>query len=531
MKFIFGVLALAFARVALAQDILTVLREQDGVSQFTDLLSQYLDLVDYLNTGVHTLLVPTDSAISQTKSSMPDIFADNSSTRALVEYHILKDTHPTATFSNASQLVPTLLTNATYTNVTGGQRVELLEKDGQATLISAVKAEAKVSHGDVLYVGGLVHIIDSMLQIPLSFPSTITKANLTYLVALLKKGNWLTPTSIAYKLAVETPDLTILGPNDEKYGADFTGWDGLTQDQLDHIFVYHALPEVVYSTDMKNSSQFQTLANITVTARSYGGISPESALFFNDAHLTGSNYITSNGVFQVIDRPLDPTDSTATPSTTEINEILGLPTKASSKGITTAAIVGIVIGIIAIIVALGLGLALRTRVRRKRQQRDSMLGATVSSSTYRQMPPNYHEAMNDNQRPTQRSSIHPGRINAELPARPTSVARSIASIRGALWPSRPPQHNIVELDAKDYHVHVSELGSDGTNSTQNRSAHDGSTAGARSDTGAAPARPPRTPPELDGVQRSQRGSPGSRSHVSITFHGDRPRHIGFQAQY
>jgi len=462
---------------------------------------------------------------------MPDVFADNSNTRALVEYHILKDTHPTATFSNTSQLVPTLLTNTSYTNVTGGQRVELLEQDGQPIFLSAVQAESKISHGDVLYVGGLVHIVDSVLQIPLSFPSTITKANLTHLVALLNKGNWLTPTSIAYKLAVETPDLTILVPNNENYGAHFTGWDGLSQDQLDQIFVYHVLQEVVYATSMKNGSQFPTMANLTVTARTYDGGTNESAIFLNNALLTGSNYITSNGVFQVIDRPLDPTDSTAAPSTTDVNDALGLPVRAPSKGITTAAVVGIVIGILAVLVTLGLVFALRARMRKRRAQTEPTRGGAISSSSYRQMPPDYHEAMGDSRRLTQRTSIHPARTNAPLPARPDSVARSIASIRGALWPSRPPQNNVVELDAKDYHVHVNELGSEESNSAQNRSTNDSSTAGARSHTGDAPARPPRTPPELDGIQRSRRGSQGARSHVSITFHGETPRHIGFQAQY
>jgi len=56
MKLILGVFALAFAQLAHAQDILAVLGQQDGVSQFTEILSQHTDLVDYLNTGVHVSL-------------------------------------------------------------------------------------------------------------------------------------------------------------------------------------------------------------------------------------------------------------------------------------------------------------------------------------------------------------------------------------------------------------------------------------------------------------------------------------------
>ena len=54
MKVILSGLAVLLTHFASAQNILTVLGQQDGVSLFTDMLSQYSDLVDYLNTGVHT---------------------------------------------------------------------------------------------------------------------------------------------------------------------------------------------------------------------------------------------------------------------------------------------------------------------------------------------------------------------------------------------------------------------------------------------------------------------------------------------
>lgn len=40
--------------LAIAQDILTVLNQQDDVSQFTDILTQNQDVVDQLNGGSHT---------------------------------------------------------------------------------------------------------------------------------------------------------------------------------------------------------------------------------------------------------------------------------------------------------------------------------------------------------------------------------------------------------------------------------------------------------------------------------------------
>lgn len=465
---------------------------------------------------------------------MPEIFADNTSTRALVEYHILKDTHPSASFSNRSQLVSTLLNNTAFTNVTGGQRVELVRKDGQPTFLSAVKAESRISHGDVLYVGGVIHIIDAVLQIPVSVPSTITKAKLTDLVALLDKGNWLTPNSVAYNLTLYTPDLTILGPNNPQYGADFTGWNGLSQEQLDEIFLYHAVPRVIYTTDMKNNSQLPTRANKSITARDYdSATSSESAIFLDQGLLTGANYITSNGVLHILDRILDPSHAGATPISSDVDAAVGLEITQPKQGLTTAAVVGIVIGILAILVTAGLVLALRIRLNRKRQlgTAGNKVSGAISSSRYRQMPPDYQTAVQlpntTPSRTSQHISIIAARANAPLPPRPRSVARSVASLRGAIWPSRPPQHSIIELDAKDaaYHVTVSEIDSSLSNGGELRPG----TAGG----GGGETRPIRTPPELDSVERMRRHSSG-HSHVSITIqnHGDRPiKHIGFQAQY
>ena len=60
--------------------------------------------------------------------------------RALLEYHIVNGTHPSATFGLQPMFVPTLLTNPNYTNVTGGQVVELTSLNNQPTVVSGVKA-------------------------------------------------------------------------------------------------------------------------------------------------------------------------------------------------------------------------------------------------------------------------------------------------------------------------------------------------------------------------------------------------------
>lgn len=511
--------------LAVAQDVLTVLKQQANVTQFAGLLAQYGDLVDILNTGGHTrmslltpdqasgiltrgiVLIPTDSAVATARSQNPQSFVDSGSTRAWVEYHALLGTHPSASVSNTSQFVPTLLNNTFYTNVTGGQRVELVENDGPMAL-SALKAESRIIQRDIFYVGGLMHIVDNALQIPLSFPATVTKGNLTYIVALLNKGNLLTPNSVAYKVAIETPDLTFLGPNNPEYGNDFTGWDGLSQDQLNSLFLYHAIPELVYTTSLKNNSQLITLANTTVTARTYTSTN-QSATFFDQGHVTISNYLTSNGVLQVIDRPLNLSTPNAAPSTSDINAVLGIPTLPAKKGVSSGAVAGIVIGVLALLTLLSVAFIFWIRHRRTRGRSKLSMKGAISSATYRQQPPDYHQSVIDehkahddgrstrtpslsspvNNKNTVTTTTTTPPPNKAFSNRPSSFARSI---RGAFFPARVPTQNLVELDASARERQSLALAAAAASPKPNKDVPHATSSTYAANAGTASSRPPVT---------------------------------------
>ena len=63
---------------------------------------------------------------------------------ALIQYHIANGTHPSATFGLQPLFVPTLLTNSNYTNVTGGQVVEIATLNNTPTIVTGVKATSQV---------------------------------------------------------------------------------------------------------------------------------------------------------------------------------------------------------------------------------------------------------------------------------------------------------------------------------------------------------------------------------------------------
>jgi hypothetical protein len=76
---------------------------------------------------------------------------DTNAIRALLEYHILNGIHPSANFGLEPIFAPTLLSNPNYTNVTGGQVVELAELSNVPTIVSGVKASSRIVEAVRLY--------------------------------------------------------------------------------------------------------------------------------------------------------------------------------------------------------------------------------------------------------------------------------------------------------------------------------------------------------------------------------------------
>jgi hypothetical protein len=72
-----------------------------------------------------------------------------------------------------------------------------------------LESSSYLPYQDILFVGGLVHVVDTVLTIPMSFPATITGAGLSNLVALLNKGGWLSNASQILDLVDDQSDLTM----------------------------------------------------------------------------------------------------------------------------------------------------------------------------------------------------------------------------------------------------------------------------------------------------------------------------------
>ena len=91
---------------------------------------------------------------------------DSGAVAALLSYHVLKGSYPASAFTNSSQFIPTLLTNTTYANVTGGQVVEARLNGSDVNIFSGLLAKSMVVTA-VRFLSCLnpIHILDPWLTI------------------------------------------------------------------------------------------------------------------------------------------------------------------------------------------------------------------------------------------------------------------------------------------------------------------------------------------------------------------------------
>jgi transforming growth factor-beta-induced protein len=93
-----------------------------------------------------TILAPNNAAfanwmatkIGEEEAMMPDMVT------ALLQYHVLKGSVPSTSITTTPSFVETFLTNTTYTNVTGGQRVEAVKMGNMVMVYSGLKMNSTV---------------------------------------------------------------------------------------------------------------------------------------------------------------------------------------------------------------------------------------------------------------------------------------------------------------------------------------------------------------------------------------------------
>ncbi|KAH8778228.1 FAS1 domain-containing protein [Hyaloscypha sp. PMI_1271] len=345
MELLLFCLLLFISRVR-SQALLSVLQNHFELSTFNSYVNGSQKLTNLLSSADNvTLLAPSNAAFKAwLPKQAPNLAEDQ--IEALLTYHLVHGVFPSVTFSDQPQFSKTFLNNITYTNVTGGQRAELSTgSSGNPEIVSGNKSVSGILTTDILFTGGLIQIIDTVLTIPLNFVILITQANFKYFVALLNAGGYLSPNATPLvSNAIDAPSNTIFAPNTQAAVDSFNSISAtMSQEKLAEIFNYHTVPGFLgYSTQLKHGMQLRTLqgTNLTITVQG-------NNTFVNGARIMTYDYLVYNGVVHMIDSFLNPSNTTGPPPPTETQT-----PPATTSSSTPASKAGIGIGVVLIAVAL-----------------------------------------------------------------------------------------------------------------------------------------------------------------------------------
>jgi hypothetical protein len=134
---------------SLPQGLLSSLAQYSQLSDLVTQIHSFANLLqEFTNADNFTLVAPTNDALSAWLSTnrSKDLL------EATLTYHFLQGIYASASLIDGPKIIPTALTNASFSNVTGGQRV---------------KAFTNASNGHVVLESGLEKI--SHVIMPVSF--------------------------------------------------------------------------------------------------------------------------------------------------------------------------------------------------------------------------------------------------------------------------------------------------------------------------------------------------------------------------
>ncbi|GIZ45784.1 hypothetical protein CKM354_000893700 [Cercospora kikuchii] len=294
--------ALVSAQDAAAPPALAdALSTTEDLSSLNTVLQGFPDLVATLAGASNiTIFAPSNSALEaaaqvlESLQGTPDVIA------ALLTYHVVNASVLSANISETPTFAPTLLTNETYTSLPEGQVVGVRREGENVVVISGAGARSNVTTADVQIANGsVVHIIDSVLTLPIDVYQTAVAANLTALAGALNATNLTEPLAASEQI-------TVFAPTTEAFDDISSALANLSVADATAILGYHVINgTVAYSSNLTNTSVETTGGSVNITII-------DGAVFVNAARVIAADVLIANGVVHVIDSVLNP-NGTAQP--------------------------------------------------------------------------------------------------------------------------------------------------------------------------------------------------------------------------
>lgn len=148
----------------------------------------------------------------------------------------------------------------------------------------------------MLGLGGVVHTIDKVLEVPIGAIQTITVDNMTYFLALGGEAGFLSSESQVFiNTFFSRPDVTYFIANSAKAVAN-TNVSALNESMILQYTNYMAAPRVIYSDRLVDGTRITSVLGVPLLVTVIDGDT-----YINDAKVTSVDNFVSNGVIHVID--------------------------------------------------------------------------------------------------------------------------------------------------------------------------------------------------------------------------------------
>ena len=238
-------------------------------------------------TGPFTVFAPTDTAFADAGIDLND-FDTPEEDQILTEillHHVVSGSVPSADVRDGMM--------ATTAN---GDKIKFTVNNGAVSI-----GAAQVTSPDVLASNGIIHVIDKVLMPPVDIPATAQTTGVhNSLVAAVIQADLLATLQ-------GSGPFTVFAPTDQAFtdaGIDLASLDTPAgKQQLSDILLYHVVSAEVPAMNVSDC-MLADAANGQQLSFSVG-----DSVMVNDANVTLTDVIASNGLIHVIDKVLMPTDS------------------------------------------------------------------------------------------------------------------------------------------------------------------------------------------------------------------------------
>ncbi|KAH7394817.1 hypothetical protein BKA66DRAFT_455884 [Pyrenochaeta sp. MPI-SDFR-AT-0127] len=279
---------------ALAQRIPEILSTRPELSSLSNYISSFPSLEEQFSTADNfTFLAPTNDAF--TKWLATNRTADYM--EATFMYHLLRGVHTTVSINETPQFISSFLTNASFSNVTNGQRVGAFRNE-HVLFESALKTTSTVVTG------------------------------VSYFIEIASQGNFLSVTDRPLIDSLLTkPDKTLFLPNSAKALANILSSPTFANATLrGYMGQYTHCSKLVFSTDFVDGALVMTDAGVPVVVTVL-----EGKVYINNAKVLERDVLITNGVFHIIDDALNPYNITTPSKKTNQTASSTAPTPTSTS--------------------------------------------------------------------------------------------------------------------------------------------------------------------------------------------------------